>query len=547
MLLSLAQYRCYIPVSSDSLINLAIEYYKDKNDADKKGAAFYVKECILEEYTKDIPNALLAYKEAEMCIPDMNEKRYVARIYSSLGYINKKSFHFDPAKEYYQKAVQANIDGKDTAAQTSNLLNLLQLYHIFHDTDSVNQCITKLLQFSSSLKDSILQSKIYHNIAVSKMYQEKYEEAESFFSCALHISPASPPYKTMSGLAQLYIKRGQKERADSLFQNALLSKDLSLRAYIYNQLYDEAWKAENYKKIAQYARLYIDTSDSIYNSHLHQEVLKVQRKYDHMQLLYQKSRQTNIIYSSIIIIFIVSGILWFLFIQYKKKRKEENEKLRAEIAELVEVLDKMSTSCNKTQKELQDQINALKSKQEKDVLMSPEEYAAIQNTIDKLTKEKEQNEKEQHQEYEKLQAQFEALNQKLKEVEKQNNRFRLIYGNYDCVEQKDIKALQVALNLSQNKPCNISDDREDIKHWLNLSRNGFADKLHKTYPMLDKTFLDICYLAALGLSIDEIAQYAGNIKRRSVERYMSLICQEVQYPMSGKKGFESFINHILTI
>ena len=547
LLLSLAQYRCYIPVSSDSLINLAIEYYKDKNDADKKGAAFYVKGCILEEYSKDIPNALLAYKEAEKCIPSMNDKHYVARIYSSLGYINQCSFNFELAKEYYQKAVQANIDGKDTAAQTSNLLNLLQLYHIFHDTDSVNQCITKLLQFSSSLKDSILQSKIYHNIAVSKMYQEKYEEAESFFSCALHISPASPPYKTMSGLAQLYIKRGQKERADSLFQNALLSKDLSLRAYIYNQLYDEAWKAENYKKIAQYARLYIDTSDSIYNSHLHQEVLKVQRKYDHMQLLYQKSRQTNIIYSSIIIIFIVSGILWFLFIQYKKKRKEENEKLRAEIAELVEVLDKMSTSCNKTQKELQDQINALKSKQEKDVLMSPEEYAAIQNTIDKLTKEKEQNEKEQHQEYEKLQAQFEALNQKLKEVEKQNNRFRLIYGNYDCVEQKDIKALQVALNLSQNKPCNISDDREDIKHWLNLSRNGFADKLHKTYPMLDKTFLDICYLAALGLSIDEIAQYAGNIKRRSVERYMSLICQEVQYPMSGKKGFESFINHILTI
>ena len=546
LLLSLAQYRCYIPVSSDSsMIDLAVEYYKDKNDADKKGAAFYVKGCILEEYSKDIPNALLAYKEAEKCIPSMNDKHYVARIYSSLGYINQCSFNFELAKEYYQKAVQANIDGKDTAAQTSNLLNLLQLYHIFHDTDSVNQCITKLLQFSSSLKDSILQSKIYHNIAVSKMYQEKYEEAESFFSCALHISPASPPYKTMSGLAQLYIKRGQKERADSLFQNALLSKDLSLRAYIYNQLYDEAWKAENYKKIAQYARLYIDTSDSIYNSH--QEVLKVQRKYDHMQLLYQKSRQTNIIYSSIIIIFIVSGILWFLFIQYKKKRKEENEKLRAEIAELVEVLDKMSTSCNKTQKELQDQINALKSKQEKDVLMSPEEYAAIQNTIDKLTKEKEQNEKEQHQEYEKLQAQFEALNQKLKEVEKQNNRFRLIYGNYDCVEQKDIKALQVALNLSQNKPCNISDDREDIKHWLNLSRNGFADKLHKTYPMLDKTFLDICYLAALGLSIDEIAQYAGNIKRRSVERYMSLICQEVQYPMSGKKGFESFINHILTI
>lgn len=177
-----------------------------------------MKGCILEEYSKDIPNALLAYKEAEKCIPSMNDKHYVARIYSSLGYINQCSFNFELAKEYYQKAVQANIDGKDTAAQTSNLLNLLQLYHIFHDTDSVNQCITKLLQFSSSLKDSILQSKIYHNIAVSKMYQEKYEEAESFFSCALHISPASPPYKTMSGLAQLYIKRGQKNAQTVCFK-----------------------------------------------------------------------------------------------------------------------------------------------------------------------------------------------------------------------------------------------------------------------------------------------------------------------------------------
>lgn len=56
--------------------------------------------------------------------------------------------------------------------------------------------------------------------------------------------------------------------------------------------------------------------------------------------------------------------------------------------------------------------------------MSPEEYAAIQNTIDKLTKEKEQNEKEQHQEYEKLQAQFEALNQKTKRGRKTKQSFQ---------------------------------------------------------------------------------------------------------------------------
>ena len=214
------------------MIDLAVEYYKDKNDADKKGAAFYVKGCILEEYSKDIPNALLAYKEAEMCIPDMNEKRYVARIYSSLGYINKKSFHFDPAKEYYQKAVQANIDGKDTAAQTSNLLNLLQLYHIFHDTDSVNQCITKLLQFSSSLKDSILQSKIYHNIAVSKMYQEKYEEAEDMLEQVMGLNGhASQGYDLLDDFGDVW-SISHNNSVESLFEvqtNSDIAYNLGLR------------------------------------------------------------------------------------------------------------------------------------------------------------------------------------------------------------------------------------------------------------------------------------------------------------------------------
>ena len=205
LLLSLAQYRCYIPVSSDSsMIDLAVEYYKDKNDADKKGAAFYVKGCILEEYSKDIPNALLAYKEAEMCIPDMNEKRYVARIYSSLGYINKKSFHFEPAKEYYQKAVQANIDGKDTVAYASNLLNLSTLYYTLHQADSANRCINTLIDIADSLNDLDLQVKIYNNIANRKIFEKNYAEAEKYLIHAIRLSSPHFPNKLSLGLANLY-------------------------------------------------------------------------------------------------------------------------------------------------------------------------------------------------------------------------------------------------------------------------------------------------------------------------------------------------------
>ena len=53
LLLSLARYRCYIPASSDSLIQIAVQYYKDKDDADKKGMAYYTLGSILEECDTD--------------------------------------------------------------------------------------------------------------------------------------------------------------------------------------------------------------------------------------------------------------------------------------------------------------------------------------------------------------------------------------------------------------------------------------------------------------------------------------------------------------
>lgn len=119
----------------------------------------------------------------------MKERHYVAHIYSSLGYIYEKSLNFELAKEYYQKALQENTNIKDITSQASDLLNLLGLYHIVNDTDSINQCITSLLKCSGKLKDSILQSKIYHNIAVSKMYQENMRKPKAFSHapCIYHL------------------------------------------------------------------------------------------------------------------------------------------------------------------------------------------------------------------------------------------------------------------------------------------------------------------------------------------------------------------------
>ena len=492
LLLSLAQYRCYIPVSSDSLINLAVEYYKDKNDADKKGAAFYVKGCILEEYTKDIPNALLAYKEAKMCIPDMNEKQYVARIYSSLGYINKKSFHFEPAKEYYQKAVQANIDGKDTVAYASNLLNLSTLYYTLHQADSANRCINTLIDIADSLNDLDLQVKIYNNIANRKIFEKNYAEAEKYLIHAIRLSSPHFPDKLSLGLANLYVYTGQKEKADSLFTHLLSCPDLLVRSNSYLDLLN--YFLTSHPKERSYLNHYITLTDSIYKENRAEEVGKIQQKYDNEVL----ARTNDQLYFRWILTSVVGSLICIIAVTFLQKKWRKANALQKQIEELEEKKKVLTSSSQENERyviqisELESQINDLKN-----------EKRRLKYFINKTKESKEDKEDD----------------------------YSSIFKTY--------------LSITKDKTYDKERERDNLRQWLNLTNQNFTDKLIKHYSVLSKSnqLMDVCCLTALNFSIEDIATLLG-IGERTVERYTSDICKKVGLPKGGKHIFVEFINSI---
>ena len=492
LLLSLAQYRCYIPVSSDSLINLAIEYYKDKNDADKKGAAFYVKGCILEEYTKDIPNALLAYKEAETCIPDMDDKQYVARIYSSLGYVNKKSFHFEPAKEYYQKAVQANIDGKDTVAYASNLLNLSTLYYTLHQADSANRCINTLIDIADSLNDLDLQVKIYNNIANRKIFEKNYAEAEKYLIHAIRLSSPHFPDKLSLGLANLYAYTGQKEKADSLFTHLLSCPDLLVRSNSYLDLLN--YFLASHPQEHSYLNHYIALTDSIYKENRAEEVGKIQQKYDNEVL----ARTNDQLYFKWILTSVVGSLICIIAVTFLQKKWRKANALQKQIEELEEKKKVLTSSSQENERyviqisELESQINDLKN-----------EKRRLKYFINKTKESKEDKEDD----------------------------YSSIFKTY--------------LSITKDKTYDKERERDNLRQWLNLTNQNFTDKLIKHYPVLSKSnqLMDVCCLTALNLSIEDIATLLG-IGERTVERYTSDICKKVGLPKGGKHIFVEFINSI---
>ena len=493
LLLSLAQYRCYIPVSSDSsMIDLAVEYYKDKNDADKKGAAFYVKGCILEEYSKDIPNALLAYKEAEKCIPSMNDKHYVARIYSSLGYINQCSFNFELAKEYYQKAVQANIDGKDTVAYASNLLNLSTLYYTLHQADSANRCINTLIDIADSLNDLDLQVKIYNNIANRKIFEKNYAEAEKYLIHAIRLSSPHFPDKLSLGLANLYAYTGQKEKADSLFTHLLSCPDLLVRSNSYLDLLN--YFLASHPQEHSYLNHYIALTDSIYKENRAEEVGKIQQKYDNEVL----ARTNDQLYFKWILTSVVGSLICIIAVTFLQKKWRKANALQKQIEELEEKKKVLTSSSQENERyviqisELESQINDLKN-----------EKRRLKYFINKTKESKEDKEDD----------------------------YSSIFKTY--------------LSITKDKTYDKERERDNLRQWLNLTNQNFTDKLIKHYSVLSKSnqLMDVCCLTALNLSIEDIATLLG-IGERTVERYTSDICKKVGLPKGGKHIFVEFINSI---
>lgn len=109
-----------------------------------------------------------------------------------------------------------------------------------------------------------------------------------------------------------------------------------------------------------------------------------------------------------------------------------------------------------------------------------------------------------------------------------------------------MEAVQVYLRIidTQNPGYSPTEDRYKLARWLDTTCKQFATRLSESYPALTNGDKDICYLFALNLSFQEVAEVL-NIQIRSVERSVCRICQRMGLPQNGKDEFLNVIKGML--
>lgn len=341
LLLTQAQYRSNIVATSDSLINIAVGYYQDK-DVEKRTASLLYKGGVLKDMGKD-EEAMLVYKEAESYIPRIKDNRIVTLIYMGLGYLNQKNRNYALSIDYFKKSVAVNIVPKQVLSwKVSSIMNLANISYYWGNRDDADLYYSQLLDMVP-LVDSMLQTKIYYNYGIYKSKEKEWAEAEKYVRKALDNASGDVSYRAMLLLANLYSRTGRDGEVDSLCQYALKTSEPAVKARIYYFLYEENVARKEYEDAVTYLSHYVLLSDTLRSQINRSEYLEIQKKYDQVVLLNKNVEIHNhwyltIIISTVIIVALI-GIHYLVLSINRKKKEKLLLKSKQEKVELQEKID----------------------------------------------------------------------------------------------------------------------------------------------------------------------------------------------------------------
>lgn len=358
-------------LQSDSIIRIAVDYYRNSEDKVKAGEAlfYYGKIMALQD---SVATAMRAYLDAEKVIEEIQDYRLKALLQEYIGYLNYDRDVYGVAIDNYLKSISYSKKAKDTLKIVYGYRNIARVYLTKQNGDSAywyTECGITLLKGDTTAQvlPSLLQI-----LGIVEKNKRNYSKAINYFQKAIKFEKdfQNCNHYYLS-LGDLYTQIGQVEKAEACFKKGLSSKQLFTQAGSYNNLFMLEKRRENYIK----ALFYKEKEDSllhiIQDENLRIQILTMQRRYDRNKLVMEKIRleqgkqiQLYLLLSVILLIVVLCFISLFLLKKvykehFKKNLKiiKENEKVMNQYAYEIEKLKQKENQTVETHKEKIGKLN----------------------------------------------------------------------------------------------------------------------------------------------------------------------------------------------
>lgn len=389
LLLTQAEYKNYLPFTSDSLLAIATAYYQRVGNKASLGKACYYEGCFYNEQ-KNYIRAAEQYKRAETLLKQTNDNRMLALLYNAMGHLNRKNDLKEDALQQFKKALYYSEGSEEVYHITMNLQEMANSYLALNRSDSASIYFARIVPYLPQCEEPKMAT-LFHNIGV---YNEDYgslDLAEKYVLKSLNLEKVtSNRLICFYTLARIYRRQGHVNASDTLWNIVLDSMtDIRRKSGVLRSLFEQSVIEEDYEKATFYANERMYCMDSVYNSSIAKEVAEVQAKYDNEVLLRKNAEQQteNIILWMCIsgVFFVSGGAIYLIIYSHKKYRIKKERELSSLMAKYQRELDELESKHGESKeesgkltmliKEKEEQIEQLRQKKESSNV--PETQSAI--------------------------------------------------------------------------------------------------------------------------------------------------------------------------
>ncbi|KAA4640418.1 tetratricopeptide repeat protein [Bacteroides ovatus] len=294
---------------NDSLILIAVDYYKDNSNNKLKTKAYYYLGRVYQdnkEYIKATEAYLTALKTASP------NQAPILQIYNNLALCYESQEFYLPAIKTYKESYATAEKMQDKYGILHATRGLGNVYAIQDEEEKALSYYQKALSIAQSIKDSLWENAIFCDIA--KVYDDQglYIEAKKQIDLALRYAPSninlSPTYFWKGSI--LY-NLEETDSAIHYLSRASTKANIYTKASIYQTLYEINKENKNYEQAILYNDTALTCYDSIQKIIHHTEINNLIKKHSidiYKEQIKKQSQQTKVI-------FIIGGLVtMFLFI-----------------------------------------------------------------------------------------------------------------------------------------------------------------------------------------------------------------------------------------
>ena len=331
LLLTQARDKNYLDsLQSDSLIKIAVDYYKNGEDKVKAGKALFYYGKVMHLQDNDTL-AIQAYLSALAKLEKTEEYKLQGFVHEYIGVLNTDRKLYKDALDNYQSSAYCFQKAVDTLGVIYVYRDIARIYYVEQKYDSVYNYINRALTLCEKKKGCISFERVIPSLlqvkGIAKRNEGDLGDAIALLKTAVETEQDrhSMHHCSMS-LGNIYLNQNKLDEAKRYFTLALKSERPRTLAGAYHYLYLLEKRQKKYA-IALYFK---EKSDSLLSVDLDakqaSQILTLQRKYEKGKLLLEKQqveheKKIQFYFGMVIVLFIIllCLVLYFLL---RKKYKE---------------------------------------------------------------------------------------------------------------------------------------------------------------------------------------------------------------------------------